>query len=301
MRLLFALAALFLWVPFAGAETCGWNPDHTFWSCGSGYGGGSAGGSSPSINNAVESNPADLPVGPTPFGLEGDFYNRSSPAGKPKFSFSTVKGFEGIGFGIGSWTEGTFGAPDLATHFLSSAVWQPYQQYEANPPSVTGIRLGTGVRLLPKLLPTGIRLAVGGSLGLGRVSGDVSPQAGAIVSLLGLGLGYSQSFERISRSLPAITVSTYSVGLNISFLYLGYYYIVLHSIVNETYANVAAIRLTSSRWTLFSNAKFQKDHRGTPNTWTYSGVLRKFGNRIGIGYEYGFYRYSHTAILQIYL
>lgn len=283
------------------AESCGWNADRSFWSCGAGYGGGSTGGSSSSINQAVESNPANLPVDPTSFGLEGAFANRSSPEGKSKFSVSTIKGFEGIGFGIGSWTEGSFSAPDLPNHFLASAAWQEYLDYQRNPPSVLGIRLGSSIKVPKKLLPKGIRVAFGGSLGLGRVSGDVSPQFGVIASVFGLGLGYSHSFERISRTLPPINVSTIAAGLNFGAIYLGYSRIKTHSIVNDTYANVVGIRYTSLRWTFFTNAKLQKDHRGKPDTWIYAGALRKLGTRFGVGYEYGVYRYSHSALLQIYL
>jgi hypothetical protein len=265
--------------------------------------GAAAGGSAPLIGDTLEGNPAALPTIPTPFGIEGVFSHRSAPRGKPKFSLSTAKGFEGIGIGIGSWSDGTFGAPDFANHFLGSSALGEYQAYQRDPPSVLGLRLGSTVVLPQGPFPKGIRISVGGSLGFGRVSGQASPQAGVLMKFFFIGLGYSQSFERLSSSLPKATISNFSAGIPMGKFFVGYSNIIIKSSVNRTFANVYTAHWSNMRWTLFGSLKTQKDHRWQPDLWWRAGIQRRFGRkgRLGLGYEYGLYRYSHSAILQIFL
>ncbi|MGE3261590.1 MAG: hypothetical protein AB7K68_07425 [Bacteriovoracia bacterium] len=297
-----AYLLLFFFSPLAfGAEDCGWNADKSFWSCDGSFSSASVGGSSSRLGDSVESNPAALPTIPTPFGVEGMYTDRSFPAGKAKFSGSTIKAFEGIGFGIGSWSEGSFAAPDLPSHFLGSSSLEEYKQYEMNPPSSLGLRLGTSVAFPKKLFPKGIRLSVGVSGGKGRTHGDWSPQAGVLLRIFGIGLGYSESYERISTLLPKITVSTLAVGFPVGPFYLGYSRIAVSSSVARSFADVVGLRFTKAKWTLYGNMKFQRDHRGNPDTWHRFGIQRRLGTRFGVGYEYGLYRYSHSALLQLYL
>lgn len=279
-------------------EDC-WNADKTFYNCNNGSG-AAVGASAPLIGDTLESNPAALPNEPTPFGLEGVYSNRSAPAGKAKFSVSTIKGFDGIGFGIGAWSDGTFSAPNFPQHFLSSSAFAEYMAYEIDPPSVPGFRIGTSV-LLPKgPLPRGIRFSVGGSVGVGRVSGQWSPQVGLLARIYGLGIGYSENYEKLSRLLPKTKISKFALGLQLWIFYVGYSYDVIDSSVNKTFANSVSARLSAGRWTVHGALKTQKDHRGATDTWANAGLQKRFGKLIGAGYEYGFYRYSHSAVVQLY-
>lgn len=300
MRFAALLIALFASHPARADDSDCWNSDHSIYNCDEG-GGGAVGASAPLIGDTLESNPAALPTSPTPFGLETMWSDRSAPAGKKKFSVSTIKGFEGIGFGIGAWSDGTFSAPDFPAHFLSSSALAEYKEYERNPPSVIGIRLGTTVVLPKFLFPKFMRVSVGGSAGLGRVTGEVAPQVGALASIYGLGVGYSESFERLSKALPKTRISNFAVGFPLGPLYLGYTYAVIRSSVNRTFANLYGIRFTSGGWTLHGGWKSQKDHRGAMDAWSSAGLRRQLGKRFGLGYEYGYYRYSHSAVLQIFL
>lgn len=296
---------IFLLLPasaFADSGTdCGWVGDHIDYACGIEANGPAAGASAPLLGDSLGDNPAALPSEPTPFGLEGRFDSRQAPDGSSGLSGTTVKGFDGIGFGVGSWSYGTFSAPDFDNHFLDSSVNSAYQAYRLHPPSSLGIRLGAAVVLPKSLLPKGMRLSVGGSLGLGRVSGELAPQAGVLLRIYGLGLGFSNSYEHLSTSLPRVVVSTYSIGFGIIGFYLGYSYQRMQSDVNVTFANIASIRLPTPHWTFYAAVKWQKDQRGFPDSWTQAGVTRKLSRRFGVGYEYGEYRFSHSAILQLYL
>lgn len=295
---------LFLFSPFAAqAKDCGWNADRSNYNCDDFMSGAAAGGSAPLLGDSLEGNPAALPTTRTPFGIEGILSHRSAPRGKPKLSVSTVKGFEGIGFGIGSWSDGTFSAPDFDNHFLGSGSMYEYQEYQRDPPSVLGLRLGTTVVLPQGPFPRGVRVSVGGSLGFGRVHGHASPQYGALVKFFFVGLGYSQSFERLSNSLPKIKISTFSAGIPMGKFYVGYSNIIVKSAVNRTFANVYSMRWSNMRWTLFGSVKLQKDHRWQPAAWWRAGIQHRLGKkgRLGVGYEYGLYRYSHSAVLQIFL
>ena len=293
--------ALLVGPSVANASECGWNADHTFYDCGDPFSGRSVGGSAPDLGDSLESNPAAFPSEPTPLGLEGSATNRAAPKGKPKLQASTVKGFDGLGFGIGSWSEGTFGAPDFDNHFLGSSVAPAYQNYQANPPSVLGFRLG-GAVVLPKFfLPKGIRFSLGGSAGLGRVHGDFAPQVGILLRFFGLGIGYSENFEHISTLLPKTKISAFSIGMPLGPLYFGYSYITMVSSVNKTFANVYGMRWSSSGWLIYGNMKVQKDYRGGSDIWFRSGIIRHIGKRLGVGYENGLYRYSHSILVQLYL
>jgi hypothetical protein len=253
------------------------------------------------LGDTLGGNPAALPTLPTPFGIEGLASSRSSPKRKTGFSTTTVKGFEGFGFGIGSWTDGTFSAPDFPAHFLGSVASEAYLHYQQDPPSALGLRLGTTAVLPQGPFPKGMRISLGGSVGLGRIRGQVSPQFGGLVKFFFLGLGYSESYERISEFLPNTRISTISAGLPLGPLYAGFSRVRLKSVVNKTYANVYSLRWNGPKWTFFGNAKIQRDHRGEPDRWIRGGLQRRIGKRLGLGYEYGLYRYSHSAILQIYL
>lgn len=285
----------------AFAEECGWNSDHSFWSCDGPTYAASAGGGAPTISDSLDNNPASLPTDETPFGLEGMYSNRAFPDAKGKFSASTVKGFEGVGFGIGSWSEGTFGAPDFPAHFFGTGQEANYKEYEANPPGNLGLRLGSSVKLPKKWMPKGTRLSFGLSLGQGRTRGDWAPQAGVLLKVHGLAVGFSQSYEKLSNLLPRVTVSDISVGIPYGPFYFGYSHFILSSSADRTTANVFALRFTKNRWTLFGNLKTQLDHRGEPDAWHRAGIQRRIGKRFGLGYEYGLYRYSHSLILQLFL
>lgn len=292
--------SLILLIPQAQAKSeCGWNDSRTFFSCDD-VSKASTGATIPIIGDILQNNPAGLPSFPTPLGVEGTFSNRSFPGKKAKFSASLIKGFEGIGFGLGSWSDGTFSAPDFRNHFYSTTEEVDYKAYEANPPSDLGLRLGTSVKIPPRFIPRGIDFSVGGSVGFSRVKNSYSPQFGAVLRLLDIRLGYSRSFDRISTLLPKARVDVASIGLDLGAFYLGYSYVLTRTIVNRTHANNYLLRLDSGRWVIFGAVKLQKDHRGDSFTWPTAGIQRKLGSRLGVGYVYGLYRYSHSALLQFY-
>ena len=297
----FLVIALALAAPVRAlaAGDCGWNEDKSFWSCG-GSSGAVSGNSSPGVGDAVEGNPAALPAHPMPLGLEGTFSNRGSATNKAKVSVSTVKGFDGIGFGIGSWSERTFGAPDFDTHFQSSSYLKEFSDYQRDPPSTLGLRLGSSVRFPRALLPKGLYISAGGSLGLGRVSGHWSPQVGLLARLGVVGMGYSKSYEKIYATLPQIAISVLGAGMQLGVLYLGYSHIELSSAAGSSRANLYGLRFDLQQWTLYGNIKAQQDHRGAPDNWVRAGLQRRF-RRLGLGYDYGLYRHSHSAVLQFYL
>jgi len=295
------LIAFALFAGLAQAAPSCWNANKTVYNCDSNGGGGSLGASAPLIGNTLGSNPAALPTAPSPFGLEGVYSDRANPNGRPKLSVSTIKGFEGIGFGIGSWSEGTFIAPDFPQHFLSSAAYREFLAYQSNPPSVLGLRLGTTILLPQGPFPNGIRFSLGASGGLGRVRGNWSPQVGVLARIFGLGLGYAENYERLSRQLPSTRISTFAAGFHLGPLYFGYTYNTIRSSVNRTFANSYSMRLNLGKLIFHGAVKTQKDHRGAPDSWENAGLLWRMGTRIGAGYEYGLYRHSHSGVLHLYL
>ena len=122
-----------------------------------------------------------------------------------------------------------------------------------------------------------------------------------MLRIYGLGLGYSQSFERLSVILPRVKIASFSAGLPVGPLYLGYSHIVMSSSVNKNNTNIYGIRWIGDRFTLHAGVKVQKDHRNATDSWIRGGIQRKLGSRIGVGYDFGQYRQSHSASLQIYL
>jgi hypothetical protein len=221
------------------------------------------------IGATLDSNPANLPTIPTPFG-------------------------------VGSWSKGTFSAPDFAPHFLGV---QPdkYRAYEAKERFIPGFRLGTTV-VLPKLFfPKFFRVSVGGSVGFGQVSGEVATQVGLVMRLGPLGAGYSENYERIARDLPRNRISVLSAGIFFGQVYASYSYSVIRSSLNRTFANTGGLRVPLGRWVAHGGWKFQKDHRGQKDDWHRAGLQRKLGKRFALGYEYGYYRYSHSLALQLFL
>ncbi len=278
-----------------------WNSDRSFYDCGDKGGGGPSGTSTPVISDAVGSNPAAIPLNLTPFGLEAILSDRGGRNGKKKVDVSTVKGFDGIGIGVGSWIENSFSAPDFPAHFLGSSALEAYGNYRNNPPSVLGIRLGSSLLLPRGLMPKGVRVSIGGSLGMGRVSGQWAPQVGALMRILGFSLGYSESFERLSASLPETRITHLSVGFPLAIFYFGYTNATMRSPVNRTFAHLFLLRMTLGQWIAHGGIKVQKDHRGALDEWHRAGLLRRLGKTIGLGYEYGLYRYAHSIVLQIYL
>jgi hypothetical protein len=75
---------------------------------------------------------------------------------------------------------------------------------------------------------------------------------------------------------------------------------VVKSSVNRTFANKYSLRIAHGPWITYGGFKAQKDHRGAPDEWVQAGIQRRLGRHLGIGYEYGRYRYSHSGILQLF-
>lgn len=296
---LILLFGLFLSPHFAWADLDCWNSDRTFYNCAT-ESGGSAGVSAPLLGETFSSNPANLPVRTTPFGLEAILSDRSTLGHKLKVNVSTVKGFDGLGFGLGTWTKGTFSAPDFPAHFLNESN-EAYWAYEKSRKTNLGIRLGGTIGLRKKLLPKFMKMTFGASVGLGQTSGEYSPQFGSVLTIFGLGFGYSINFDRLSKDLPPMNISVYSVGFLLRTIYFGYSHSTIHSSVNDTSSNALIMRVPLRKWTLYGGWKFQKDHRGVDDNWHRGGIQRRIGKRLGLGYEYGYYRHSHSALMQVYL
>lgn len=296
--LAFGLLFSSLFLEEARAASSCWNSDRTFYNC-SEHSGGAVGVSAPLLGDSLDSNPANLPSEPTPFGLEVTASDRSSPVGKAKVSFATVKGFDGIGFGIGALSKGTFGSPDFAPHFLGKAETE-YRASELNEKPLAGIRLGTTVVLPQLFFPDFIRLSVGGSVGLGQVSGDISPQAGAVMRISGLAFGYSENLERLSKSLPRNRISIYSGGIFVRRVYAGYSYSIMRSALNRTFTNSVGVRIPIKKWVVHGGWKFQKDHRGARDNWHRAGLLRRLSKKLSVGYDYGYFRHSHSVSMQFF-
>jgi hypothetical protein len=65
-----------------------------------------------------------------PFGFELRGSDHSAPKGEKRLDVTLVKGFDGLGFGVGSRSKGTFSAPDFPQHFLGSSYFQEFRNYE---------------------------------------------------------------------------------------------------------------------------------------------------------------------------
>lgn len=295
----FVLTLAFAIAQPAHADDSCWNAGRTQYNCAKGSS-GSLGVSAPLLGDTLDSNPANLPTVPVPFGLEFLLHDRTSPLGKPGIGFATVKGFDGLGFGVGSWSKGTFAAPDFAPHFLGPEP-DKYRAYELRERFIPGIRVGTTV-VLPKLFfPKFFRVSVGGSLGFGQVSGEAATQVGAVMRLGPLGAGYSENFERIARDLPRNRISVFSAGIFLGQVYASYSHALMRSPLNRTFTHTVGLRLPFKRWVAHGGWKWQRDHRGEKDNWHRAGLQRKLGKRFALGYEYGYYRYSHSLGLQVFL
>jgi hypothetical protein len=176
-----------------------------------------------------------------------------------------------------------------------------YLNYLGNQKSKLGIRLGTAIRLPTKFLPKNINFSIGGSIGQGEVSGTLSKQLGAIAKIYFIGIGYSQSFERLSIALPRPRVDLLSGGLFIRSFYLGYSLQTVKSNTTKTNAKIYIFSWDHPKWSLLLGVKNYLDHRGIEQNWMLGKINRKLSNRIGVGYIYGLYPLSHSLSLQIFL
>ncbi|RZA07363.1 MAG: hypothetical protein EOP11_07905 [Proteobacteria bacterium] len=283
----------------AALDTNCWNSDHTFYDCSTNR--GAVGVSAPIVGETLESNPANLPTEPSPLGLEIIGSDRSPPKGKARLGFATVKGFDGLGFGVGAWQKNTFSAPDFAEHYLPTSGAEAYTAFEEKDRLALALRLGATVVLPKNWFPKVMRVSVGASAGLGQVSGDYSPQVGLVMRVFGLGLGYSENFERLSRDLPRARISVASAGFFIRRIYLGYSYSWVRSTLNSTSAQALSLRIPFGAWVAYGGVKFQRGINGDPDQWHRAGLLRKLNKHVNLGYEYGYYRLSHSVVLQLFL
>lgn len=295
--MLFFLLQLILIHNPARAETC-WNDDFTFYNCDAQRSSAPA-SNAPMGADRILSNPAGLPVGPSPFGVEAIVNDRSVLKKEPKFVFSTVKGFDGIGFGVGSYTQGTFSAPNFRDHFLPTRYEQEFREYEEKDKSPFGLRLGTAVRI-----PTGsknIHLRLGGSLGLGNVATSPSKQLGLVLRASIFALGYSRSFEKLSEKLPNTSVDEFNLGIAVGPFFAGASTQFIHSSAFKNTSRTISLRWTAQRWTFYGAVKHFQDYQYLGSTWHSAMVQRRFGKRLGLSYYYGVYPRSHGLGMQIYL
>ena len=263
--------------------------------------GGDWGVNVPLLGDTLDANPAMLPTEHTPFGLEAMGSHRGPPHGKPKFGLSTVQGFDGLGFGLGTWRPGNYGSPDAGIHFRDTSANPAYSSYEQADKGGIGLRLGTTFVVPSIIFPSFIRYSVGGSVGLGAVKGDMAPQVGVLVRIFHLGIGYSENFTKLANDLPRLRVSVGSVGLYFRRTYLSYSYTRVQSSLNRTHSKAVGILFPCDDWAIYGGWKWQDDRQGGRDDWFRGGLLWSLAPRVRLGYDYGYYRFAHSAILQIFL
>jgi hypothetical protein len=285
---------------WAALEDC-WNSSKTFYDCGQ-YGRGGGRSAQATGSDSFISNAAFLPTGKTPFGIEGVFSDRSFFSDRSRLQFSTIKGFNGIGFGLGNWTKGSFFAPNFHDHFYDTDFQSDYIAAEGANSANLGLRLGMAIRLpTARILPKRINFSVGGSVGQTEVKGSYSKQIGAVAQLYFLGLGYSQSFERISISLPRPRVDLLSVGIFLRNIYLGHSQQTVKSLAGKTRVKYYLLSYEHPKWALLLGVKNYIDHRGIEQNWPLAKLNRKIGQRFGVSYIYGLFPFSHSVGLQLFL
>lgn len=288
------LPLLFVFSGVSQAQDC-WNLERSFYDCSANSG---SGASYANNGDALNSNAAGLPVQPSPIGLEGIWSNRAT-SGKAKLEVSTIKGFEGIGFGVGSWSEGSFSSPNFRDHYLSTVWNQHYRDYETAKNNGWGTRLGAALKLPFRFLPKKIALSVGGSLGIGNVQYSSSRQIGIVVRLYFLGLGFSRSFERLTVAIPRPTIDQFSSGLYLGPIFLGYSNQTIKSVLGKTYSNTYTLHWQISETSLYLARKTYKDYRELPQTWDTFKISSWVSKHLSLGYQYGLYQNSHSASLQL--
>lgn len=278
----------------AHAQDC-WNLERSFYDCSSNPG---SGASHANNGDALNTNAAGLPVQPSPIGLEGIWSNRTS-TGDAKLDVSTIKGFEGIGFGVGSWSEGSFPSPNFRDHYLGTTWRQQFVDYETAKNNGWGTRIGAAVKLPFRFLPKKIAVSVGGSIGVGNVEYSSSRQIGMIVRLYFLGIGYSRSFERLTVAIPRPTIDQFSSGLYLGPIFLGYSNQTIKSVLGKTYSSTYTFHWQISETSIYLARKNFKDYRELPQIWDTIKLSTWVSKHIGIGYQYGLYPDSHSASVQV--
>lgn len=303
MRLRIAITLLSFTLPNLSFAECSWNFNHTFYGCDTFGLSEGVGRSVPLVSNIIDFNPGSLPSLPTPVGLEATYSSKPNPLTGSRLETSIIKGFNGIGFGLGTWNPGTFSSADLQDFLLASAQNSTTQgnllQAQSYAAAVTslhqGFQFGTAVDL-----PTGpahdlVRVSLGASFGELGGANSLSSNYGLSAEMSVFDFGYSTQQVRV-QTLPAIDSHVLTGGAHLFGLYFAYSKTTWNTGVlpaNTLYS----IRYGSTEWTAFGAVKNYTDAAGFAHSWTSVSLQRNLG-AITIGYLYGLYLHSQSIDLQ---
>jgi len=300
MRFVLFTSSLILFSTQAFAASCDWNADKSFYTC-DGYGvQESVGRTVATMGEVININPAALPTVPTPVGMEFDLHSRDQGPEKSRSQLSLIKGFNGLGVELGSWTTGTMSSMETGAIFDGSPYAGQYQSYLNQVSVKQGYRLGSAFRFPLGLIGKGYHLQVGGSIGEGPRSSIPSVGYGVTGAILGLNLGYSYLKENLSGLLPQIVSNTFSVGLQEGPLYVGYSATAFSITTPLPSSSMFSVRWANDSWSLFASYKKYGDYYQNSHTWTSASAHLNFGKHLALGYVYGLYPGSHSASSQFY-
>ena len=292
-RFLLPLCVHFLFTSTAYGD-CGWNAARNFFSCGDSVTiASSVGRTLPVLTDSVRFNPASIPSVLTPIGVEATYSTKT--VGDHHFQPSLIKGFPGVGFSLVSWTENDFATPNIQA-IIKSVYNNFYSSYQGS--TGTGYRFG-GSFALP-FIPFA-HIAIGASMGKGRVPNSQSLAYGITADSGFLSLGYAQNSETLVRGLPLGVTKTISGGLSYGGFYLGLsqmkFSIAQFKTATMTYISMRMALKNFATYIAMKNdvdASLQRKNYFTGNI-QYS-VFQNFV----LGYVYGLYPDAHSVSAQLY-
>jgi hypothetical protein len=292
-----AFLAIFYFSPReTRAATCDWNIDGSFFSCDN-YGmRQSTGRSLPRALDVIRINPASIPSLPTPIGVEGTYAN-STELGKNKFQASLVKGFKGIGLGLGTWDVGSFSGADLGEQFANTIYQTDYEKYQHDASAIKGFRVGASLMAPLNPLEKIFHLQMGASVGKATGSSVLSPSYGIVADARWISFGYTLANETLSGTLPRVKTQAWSAGLQIQQLYFGVTGSFFRTAAGGFRNTVYNVRWARGALGLYGAVKKFRDRDGKPFSQNMASFDLKLNRNLLFGYAYGLYHYSHSATL----
>jgi hypothetical protein len=295
---LFLLLALLPSLAF-GERKCKWNDEGTFYGGSDCDGGGtrnSIGHSVVSAGEVVQLNPAALPTLPTPIGAELNINSRAEGPNQSRTSLSLLKGFDRLGFGLGTWTTDTMSGPELSSLFAGPNA-QNYQAYQALPENGPGLRAGLALALIRYKR---LALRVGGGIGQNSKNGPGASSAGIAVDLLHLNFGASFAHESFPN-LPKIRSEYFSAGLLFGPLFIGNNLGVHDADTAHSVTNTISARWSDDTTNFFFSYKSYTSSSADSGSWISSSAHFNVNQHLSVGYIYGLYLKSHSLSIQAYL
>lgn len=284
------LLCLALLAPAAARADCYWKG--TLFTCDTVGTYNSVGRTLPLVMDSIRFNPASLPTGLTPAGVEAT-YSTDAQVDR-NFQVSLIKGLPFLGFGVSNWSETSFFTPDV--HRLVR---------ESFPGSLPAYRNGDGQGFraggaIGVPLGEDFRFNVGASTGKGRIAGSDSFAYGATLEMPVLSLGLSHTSETVIPAISKARTTIASVGLHLAGVYLGYSYMRYSiGITGLPEMNFFSLRYTNELFALY--AAYKRDSVGLSIRTSATGSLQgKISDGLVLAYTYGLYPNSHSLGLQIY-